>query len=347
MKTAFTISILSGLVAVTSCIPKRGSKYGEGGAAVLKSVTINQPDLKKEMKSAITDADKQKVYDSLVYQLTIVAKQKDAKDDCDAGITATKFDSGITALASSTFGDLKVKKGCNYQISMKIGAKSDDGKAIKTNYLMSWDDKDPAVLAKEELEKDKPAVSVKLYVTDAGKQYWDADSIVTPTDSNTDINVGLSRSFKLVASSFTEEIDTKNNKAVGSVELTPDVAPTKDMVCAVVMKATLAVSGGESPSDQKALLFAAGDSTKAIVKFPAGSVAKVVIKDFSRALATPNVFTVARQSEVYAYCFAEENSATSKLNECFPQAVTPAVPVANMPVAACNGVNALKNPTDG
>lgn len=311
-------------VAATSILGScmsRDKTGGGSGNANMKTVTINQPDLKKEMLSSLSEDDKKKVMESLVYSIAINPALKDNKDDCNDGVTASKFDSGVLTMDKSTFDSIKIKRGCNYIVSMKVGAKSDDGKAIKSLYISSWDDKQPSLLSKEELEKAKPTAVVKLFVTSEGKKYWDADEIVTPGEADTTIDPSLSKSFALKAENLVIARDTNAGVMTGTLSLTPFAADKADQYCAVFVvsksdsqgQPTAAIKENSSQN-----LFVDGDAEKSIVKFAAGSVEKKSIK-VSEQVVGPTAAPVSNksiESVAHAYCSTDEGKAKSFLEAC-------------------------------
>lgn len=163
MRSSILVLLLSVSSVVYSC--KTRGVQGDEANSEFKSITINQPDLKKEMLVSLSDAEKQKVLDSLVYSIVIKPVQKDSKDDCTAGVVGTKFDSGVNPMSQSKFDAFKVKRGCNYVIIMNIGAKSEDGKSIETLYLSSDHQQKPSILTTAELAKAKPVAVVSLFST--------------------------------------------------------------------------------------------------------------------------------------------------------------------------------------
>jgi hypothetical protein len=319
------VGLLCGTLFVGSCIPRTGRRGGsEGNQSPLKSVTINQPDLAKEMKSSMSDAEKKSVLDSLVYSLEISGVEKDGREDCVDGVSATKFDSGVLPFTSSKFEALRVKKGCNYLVSMKIGAKSEDGKLIKTVYLSSWDSKNPSLLTREELERASPTVRVELFVTNDGKKYWDAESIETPIDADATINAGLAKKFKLKASKEKVEVKPAEPSAPptgtisfsGSISLVPVEAVTKDMYCAVALNTSFIEKDDGAVSGVKAM-FLQEDIDKSFVKIPAGSSSVIELTTFEASTIPP--LNKAKSTVVYAYCYAEQEQALARLKSCFDE----------------------------
>lgn len=311
MKYAPLIVVLLTSISLNSCMSRRAVPGGGTGAS-MKSVTINQPDLKKEMLSSFSEADKQKVFDSLVYSVEIKAVQKDGKDDCDKDVTATKFDSGVNPMSKSSFDTVKVKRGCNYIVSMKIGEKSADGASIKTLYLSSWDDQKPSILTKEELEKAKPTAKVSLYVTTEGKKYWDADEIVTPVDSDAAIEATLSKTF-LVTSSITDR-STKGLFVVMKMEVTPKAPAQVDMFCSTtirLMTRTFDDKGDEVYSYK--YLLPLGESSPTL-KFAANSATKQTISEMTTYIEIDRS-TVVVETPI-ALCSDSQRAALDLLKKC-------------------------------
>ncbi|MCX6126957.1 MAG: hypothetical protein NTV34_19710 [Proteobacteria bacterium] len=324
MSKFYVVSSLA--IAVTffgSCMSRR-NEAGNGRVSLAKSVTSNQPDLKGQMVSTLSEDEKKKLLESLVYTIAINPVQKDSKDDCADGATPTKFDSGINGLDKSTFETIKVKRGCNYVVSMKIGAKSDDGKSIKTLYISSWDDKKPSLLSRAELEKDKPTAVVSLFVTPQGKPFWDADLITTPGDSDVIVNSGLSKSFKLVGVVKESKYNTATFSHEASAVFKPTVAVAKDMYCGVYVAGFISIP--TSTSRQGIQIFVDAKPEKSIIKFMANTTAEVPVAGFispttlgqtlapDSANPTPASMDL-KEVTAESNCFETEADALKKLND--------------------------------
>lgn len=312
--TMISVMVLVG-AGVLSCTPKKTADGTSNSG--LSSVTINQPKLKEAMRATLSEADKTKVYSSLVYQISIKAAKVDNKDDCDAGVTATAFDSDILALDKGAGDTVKVKKGCNYIISMKYGVKADDGKSVKTIYLQSDDNKNPSKLSKEELAKAKPTAVVTLFVTSDGKPYWDINEVSTPSDSDVQVDPTLSSKMTLKADKVLASVsDQANGKMIGSMDLTPVQAPIKDAYCGVVIRAEFPTDPAVSAPHYEDL-YVLADVTKSVVKFAAGSVSTVSISSLAKTLTLPNSLNALKAQTAYAVCADTADGAVSKLKVCF------------------------------
>ena len=309
MKSMSSHIFFVGMACVASCTPKQVTKTGNSSGSNLKTVTINQPDLKKEMKDSLKQDEKDKVFSSLVYQIVINAQKKDGKDDCATGVTPTMFNSGVVAIDKKDFAEIKIVKGCSYLVSMKIGAKSEDGKMIKTPYLSSWDDKDPSVLTKEELEKAKPTVSVRLYVTADGKPYWDAESIVTPADTDTNIDPQIVKPGKVSAMLLDLALDDKTNMVSGKVDVTPKMASSVDLYCAV--GAVVELSNDKS---EKKFIKVRGSGTaeSAVSKIDANVSAKQSIA----ISANSTGYNKISSSKPYVFCGKDRPEVVSRYTQC-------------------------------
>lgn len=314
--TVMTSLVLVG-AGVLGCMPRKSDSINGGGSSGLASVGINQPKLKESMKSSMSDAEKTKLYDSLVYQISVKAqKTTDNKDDCDAGVTATSFDSDILALDKAASDTVKVKKGCNYVVSMKYGTKSDDGKSIKVVLLQSWDDKDPSKLSKDDLQKAKPTAAVSLYVTKDGLAYWDISVIQTPGDADVSVNPTLATKFSLKAEKMSA-VPAAGGKMNAAVTLTPVLVPSSDIFCGVMTRIEYAPSNA-SPSEYINLYYGGSDVSKSVVKFFANSPTPGAI-DFSTLLQSSNISeqAVVRSQMVYAVCASDQPGALAKIKTCF------------------------------
>lgn len=320
MKSTPILMVLATSAAFSSCVARKGTigSNGGSGGSTAKSVTINQPDLKSDFISTISDDEKKKIFDNLVYVLSISAVQKDSKDDCNAGITATKFDSGVNAMDKSTFDAIKVNRGCNYVISMRIGQKFDDGKGIKTLLISTWDESQPSILTREELEKPKPVGIAKLFVTADGKKYWNADEMVTPTDTDTTINSSLSKSLKLTAENMSAETGSvfggiNQIEMRGAVEVAPVAATKVDAYCGIILRA---VMHNDAVPDQYAYLSTADfQVTGSVIKFPAGSTDKISMKMVGSYIFSPGNNTVTGKSLAYV-CSESADVAKEKIKTC-------------------------------
>jgi hypothetical protein len=136
------------------------------------------------MKASVPDKDA--IMATLVYQIAITPKKVEGKDDCDSGVAGENRDTGISSVGQSKFDAIKVKRGCNYLVSMKVGTKASNTNDFQTVYLQN----DPAssLLSKEELQKNIPSVSFTLNVTSEGEAYWDKSvSSPTTTEANTEV----------------------------------------------------------------------------------------------------------------------------------------------------------------
>ena len=317
MRVAVMTSLVLVGAGVLGCMPRKSQNGSGGSSSGLASVTINQPKLKEAMKASVSDADKTKLYDSLVYQISIKGvKTADNKDDCDAGVTPTAFDSEILALDKGAGDTVKVKKGCNYIVSMKYGVKSDDGKSIKTIMLQSWDDKDPAKLGKDELQKAKPTATVNLYVTKDGLAYWDISVIQTPGDSDVSVNPSLATKFTLKADKATASF-AAGGKIAASASVTPVQIASKDVYCGFVMNLEYAPNTASPSENMK--LYAGGNPAKSVIKFAAGAAIAPQALDFSTQMAlnlAPNDQSIARSEVVYAVCADDAAAALAKANAC-------------------------------
>jgi hypothetical protein len=318
MKRSYILAALITASFASSCMSRKNPD-GSNRGSFTKSVTINQPDLKAAMNSSLSEEEKQKIIDSLVYSISIKPVQVEGKDDCAESVVATKFESGVVAMDKSTFDAIKVKKGCSYLVSMKFGARSDDGKSIKTLYISSWDDKKPSILSRAELEKSKPVAAVSLYVTEAGKAYWDADVIETPTDTDTTIDPTLSKSFSLKAEkiSVTKGAD---GLLASPLDLTPNQALKKELFCGVGIKVDVVKTQTGPVANEDIVprfLFIDSAVEKSIIKVKAGSVEKITLPklaEFSQPVGdeAPTI----KSSTAYAYCFEVEADALRTLKEC-------------------------------
>ena len=321
MKVTYTALMLLTAFSFGSCIARKGQSDGGGSNSNVKSVTINQPDLKSQFIGTLSEDDKKKVLDGLVYSVGINPVQKDSKDDCNAGSTASKFDSGINAMDKSTFDTIKVKRGCNYIVSMKIGQKSDDGKSIKTLLLSTWDDKQPSVLSKDELEKAKPSAAARLFVTADGKKYWNADEIVTSTDTDTSIDATLSKTYKLKIENLKADTVTGNaggnipqSMVSGSLDMTPLQAVEANVYCGVAVRAL--IHNDTNGPDVYAFLNTQDAATSgSVVTFSAGGMTKVSANMVGSFIIMPGNSTITSRS-VLVYCASDADVAKAKLQKC-------------------------------
>lgn len=337
MKMVVITSLALVGAGVFGCMPRKSADGTSGSNSGLSSVTINQPKLKEAMKASVSDADKAKIYDALVYQISIkAAKTADNKDDCDSGATASSFDSDILNLDKGASDTVKVKKGCNYVVSMKYGMKSADGKSISPVMLQSWDDKDPSKLSKEELTKAKPTATVNLYVTKDGQPYWDISVIQTPGDSDVSIQPNLA------VKSFALKVDKVNayaegNKLNGLASLIPTPASTKDMFCGVVMVIEYGLAK-TAPSQYVQAYLGNGDVTKSMVFVPANSTAAIAAETFVASNIQGDVSLLnARSQTLYAVCSSDAASPITKLQGCF----TAASPNTVVATSACATENMI------
>lgn len=316
MKTAIISALVMVGAGALSCTPKNNTGANGGTSnSGLASVTINQPKIKEAMKPSMSEADKTKLYDSLVYQISIKSqKTADDKDDCDAGVVPTSFDSDILALDKGASDTVKVKKGCNYIVSMKYGVKSDDGKSIKTVMIQSADATDPGKLSKDELQKPKPTAIINLYVTAEGQPFWNISVIPTPpSDSDVSVLPSLAVKYVMKADKVSAVIGGTPSKFTGSTTLTPVNASAKEMSCGVMMSVEASETTA-TPSTMVTLLIA-DDMNKSIVTFPANSVAPIVV-DGLVAKSPSGALSVVRSQTVFAVCASDAAAALAKLKTC-------------------------------
>jgi hypothetical protein len=83
---------------------------------------------------------------------------------CNAGVTGTKI-AATTKRMSSRITE-KIKKGCDYDLTLRLGAISSDGSRLDPVYLTTGDR--PSLVAKAKLEGANPTIRVDLTATPAG-----------------------------------------------------------------------------------------------------------------------------------------------------------------------------------
>ena len=180
--SAVPTTLITAMVLMNGCV---NSKSIQPTQASVKSITINHAKLDDSLQPTIKSdqAKKDALMASLVYQLKIEPKtDSSGKPECDSGVTPSdKFDSGILGYEKNASDTVKLKRGCSYVGTLKIGAKSADGATINPVYLQTVDK--PQVLSATELKNDKPSFPILLDVTSDGATYWVQQTIPGTTDT--------------------------------------------------------------------------------------------------------------------------------------------------------------------
>lgn len=338
-----TIAAAIVITTFTSCMPRSNKKSNEPGAgSALKTVTINQPDFAKEMKATLSEEQRKAVTDTLAYTISIKAVTKEGKNECNEGVTPTEFTSDVTPIVTKTFETLKVKRGCNYMISMNIGKRSDDGKSLATRYLATWDQKFPSLLTKEDLEKANPVAKVSLYVTSAGKEFWDAEVLETLGDTDASIDAGIAKKIKVKVANHKFSVDKPNKLLKLSLDASSVTELEKDRYCGILVNARF---GAASPLPSDVVVMLTIDpSLKSLTRlFPAKTTANTTFKvDLTAPL--PNIAdALLRDDQVRlmssaVYCAATKAEAEGLMTACMK---APELKIESLPEINCEEQNAV------
>jgi hypothetical protein len=340
-KSTIAASIV--LTNIVACMPRSNNKSNQPGAgSALKTVTINQPDFAKEMKATLSEEQRKAVIETLAYTISIKAVTKEGKNECNESVTPTEFTSDVTPIATKTFETLKVKRGCNYMLSMNIGKRSDDGKSLSTRYLATWDQKFPSILTKEDLEKANPVAKVSLYVTSAGKEFWDAEVLETLGDTDASIDAGIAKKIKVRVIHHKFTVDKTSKLLKASVEASTINKLERDLYCGILVNARFGAVNA-LPTDPVSVL-TIDPSLKALTRlFQAKTDSNTTfLIDLTAPL--PNIAdALLRDDQVRlmssaVYCAATKAEAEGLMTACMK---APELKIESLPEINCEEQNAV------